>query len=178
MSKGGFEYGIEFVLGHEGGYSAHKDDPGGMTMYGITKRVYDDFYGANADEDTMRNMPIERAEEIYLTNYWKPIKGDDLPSGVDVFCFDWAVNGGVGRSSQCLQVALQMSKDEIDGSIGPYTLSRFGSLPYGFRDVIYLMHENRANYYQSLPHFSTFGKGWLRRNDEARDLAFELSDFA
>jgi len=176
MSKGAFEHAIEFVLSHEGGFANHKDDPGGMTMYGITKRVYDEFYGANADEDTMRNMPLERAEEIYETNYWKPIKGDDLLSGIDIFCFDWAVNGGVSRAGYCLQKALQLPRDQIDGVIGPYTLSQMYSDTV--RDTIYLMHEDRANYYHSLPHFGTFGKGWMRRNDEARDLAYELSDFA
>jgi lysozyme family protein len=176
MSRGNFEHGLEFVLSHEGGFSNYRDDPGGMTMYGITKRVYDEFYGAEANEDTMRNMPLERAEEIYETNYWKPIKGDNLPSGIDVFCFDWAVNGGVARAGYCLQKSLQMSKDEIDGVIGPYTLSQIFNDE--LRDLIYLMHEDRENYYRSLPHFDTFGKGWLRRNDEARDLAHELSDFA
>lgn len=174
MSMGNFEYALEFVLGHEGGFANFKEDPGGMTMFGITKRVYDEYYGADANEDTMRNMPIERAEEIYLTNYWKPIKGEELPSGVDVFCFDWAVNGGVARSGYCLQNALAMSKEEIDGVIGPYTLSQI--FDDELKNYIYLMHENRSSYYHSLPHFDKFGKGWLRRNDEARDLAYELAD--
>lgn len=34
-----FNEALNLLIAHEGGYSNHPSDPGGETMYGITKRV-------------------------------------------------------------------------------------------------------------------------------------------
>ena len=40
-----FEIAIKEVLHHEGGFVNMKEDPGGMTNKGITKRVYEKWIG-------------------------------------------------------------------------------------------------------------------------------------
>lgn len=35
-----FDKAFEKLIGHEGGYVNHPDDPGGGTKYGISKRAY------------------------------------------------------------------------------------------------------------------------------------------
>ena len=35
-----FDQAFERLIGHEGGYVNHPDDPGGETKFGITKRTY------------------------------------------------------------------------------------------------------------------------------------------
>ena len=56
---------------------------------------------------------------IYENNYWKRAKCDQLPSGLDLAVFDWAVNSGVSRASKALQKIIGV-KD--DGVIGPITV--------------------------------------------------------
>jgi lysozyme family protein len=57
-----FEQAVEFVLGHEGGYSNDPNDPGGETNFGISKRAY-----PNVD---IKNLTRDGAKEIYLHDFW------------------------------------------------------------------------------------------------------------
>ena len=84
MAEGNFEKCLEMVLHHEGGYVNHPKDPGGMTNLGVTKRVWDDWTGGDADEDEMRGLTPEDVGPLYKKNYWDRVKGDDLPSGLDL----------------------------------------------------------------------------------------------
>ena len=77
----------------EDGYVNHSSDPGGMTKLGITKRVYDEFYGGDAAEVTMKAITRGDVEPIYRRNYWERCRCQDLPTGVDWVVFDFAVNG-------------------------------------------------------------------------------------
>ena len=36
--KDNFEKSLEMLLHHEGGWSWHSEDPGGMTNFGVTKK--------------------------------------------------------------------------------------------------------------------------------------------
>ena len=42
MSEISFDKAFEILIGHEGGYVNHPDDPGGETKFGISKRSYPD----------------------------------------------------------------------------------------------------------------------------------------
>ena len=59
------------VLEHEGGYVNDKDDLGGETNYGITKRFY-----PNLD---IENLSKQEAIDIYYDDYWIPSKAEKLP---------------------------------------------------------------------------------------------------
>ena len=95
--EGNWDKAIEFVLQWEGGYENDPDDPGGETKYGISKRAF-------PNED-IANLTLDRAKELYHLEYWTRIGGNYLPDKMDIVVFDTAVNCGVGKAVQFLQVA-------------------------------------------------------------------------
>lgn len=58
----------------EGGYSDHPNDPGGKTNHGITERVA----RANGFKGDMRDLSVEKAEEIAKREYWDVMRLDEV----------------------------------------------------------------------------------------------------
>ena len=165
MSKK-FSEALEIILHHEGGYVNHPKDPGGETNLGVTKRVYEDFGG----EKEMKDLTKADVEPIYKKNYWDRVKGDDLPEGLDLCIFDFAVNAGPGRAAKFIQ---RLVNTTVDGGIGPNTLKCINDHVehYGVSTTIDQYQSERQNYYESLSNFETFGRGWTRRVDEVTEEA-------
>ena len=163
-----FSEALEIILHHEGGYVNHPKDPGGETNLGVTKRVYEDFGG----EKEMKDLTKADVEPIYKKNYWDRVKGDDLPEGLDLCIFDFAVNAGPGRAAKFIQ---RLVNTTVDGGIGPNTLKCINDhvAEYGVNTTIDQYQSERHNYYQSLSTFETFGRGWTRRVDEVTEQAKE-----
>ena len=168
--NGNFDKCMEMLLAHEGGYVNHPSDPGGMTNLGVTKRTYDEFHGTDIDEEGMRNLTVEDVTPIYRRNYWERCRCQDLPDGVDWAVFDWAVNSGTGRAAKALQRAVGTLED---GAIGPQTLMCVGNEKP--EEIINRIAIHRDSFYRSLSTFDTFGRGWLRRNDETREQALDMA---
>ena len=164
-----FDTCLAMLLKLEGGFSNHKDDRGGLTNLGVTKAVYDEFHGTDATEEDMRNLKKSDVEPIYRSNYWNRCRCQDLPSGVDWAVFDFAVNAGTGRAAKALQQAVEAKQD---GSIGPITLMKVKD--HEVVNIINRIAIYREQFYRSLSNFDTFGKGWLRRNDETRRQAIHM----
>jgi len=164
-----FSSSFELLLKHEGGYVNHPDDPGGRTNHGITQRVYEKFLGEDVTEEEMKDMPLEDVFSIYKDDYWDRIRGDELPSGVDLCIFDWAVNSGVSQASKALQRVLGVLDDGIIGSRTVAAVCERDSA-----QVVEAVSQKREDFYRSLRTFDTFGRGWLRRNDETRDEALRM----
>ena len=161
-----FSEALEVILHHEGGYVNHPKDPGGETNLGVTKRVYEDFGGTK----DMKELTKEDVEPIYKKNYWDRVKGDDLPEGLDLCIFDFAVNAGPGRAAKFIQ---RLVNTTVDGGIGPNTLKCINDHveQYGVSTTIDQYQSERQNYYESLSNFETFGRGWTRRVDEVTEEA-------
>ena len=161
---------LEMVLKHEGGFVDHPEDPGGATNKGITHKTYSDFLGRPLEDvSELKNIPDEHVQQIYKDGYWNRVKADQLSSGVDFCIFDWAVNSGPGRAAKALQKAVMVTQD---GAIGPMTLAAVEEeLP---EEIIEKITKEREEFYRSLRTFDTFGKGWLRRNEETRDFALKM----
>ena len=100
---------LDIILKHEGGFVNHPEDPGGATNLGITKRTLEEFLGKEVTIDLVKNLPKETAARIYKEKYWDSIKGDDLPSGVDLSLFDWGVNSGPSKAAKCLLKLLDVN---------------------------------------------------------------------
>ena len=98
--KENFDKSLEMLLHHEGGYVWDKRDPGGETMKGVTRAVYEQWVGRQVMDGEMKTLTDADVAPIYKTNYWNRIRGDDLPSGLDFAAFDWAVNSGTGRPGE------------------------------------------------------------------------------
>lgn len=164
-----FKQCLEHVLVSEGGFSDHPKDPGGVTNKGITARVYEEFLGEEVTKQMMQDIPDEHVEEIYRDQYWDVVCGDELPAGVDLCVFDFGVNAGPVRSVKMLQSSVGAVSD---GILGPNTLNAVDE--HDPQTVIEVFCGKREDYYRSLRHFKTFGKGWLRRNDDVRDTALDM----
>ena len=166
--KHNWEKSLEVILHHEGGYVNHPKDPGGETNMGVTKRVYEDFGGTK----DMKDLTHEDVEPIYKKNYWDRVKGDDLPEGLDLCIFDFAVNAGPGRAAKFIQ---RLVKTTVDGGIGPNTLNCIDDhvIHYVVSTTIDQYQSERQNYYESLSTFETFGRGWTRRVNEVTEKAKE-----
>lgn len=170
MAENNWQYCLETILHHEGGYVNHPKDPGGETNLGVTKRVYEEFGGTK----DMKDLTVEDVEPIYKKNYWDRVKGDDLPAGLDLCVFDFGVNAGTGRAAKYLQ---ELVGAGVDGAIGPGTLGKvneFVSME-GLEGTIEEYQTRRQSYYESLSTFETFGRGWTRRVEETTQLALDLA---
>lgn len=144
-----FDFALNIVLRHEGGYVNHPSDPGGETNFGISRRSYPEL--------DIKNLTREQAGEIYRRDYWDKIKGDSLPLMLAIFAFDTAVNMGVSKASRMLQEAAGVAQD---GVIGPKTLKACQKTP---QSVLERMATARILRYTQLHNFDVFGRGWIAR---------------
>ncbi len=142
------------LMKHEGGYINHPTDPGGETMYGVTKRVAR-AYGYNG---AMRSLPKSTAQAIADKLYWQAINGDELPRAVAWQVVDAAYNHGNRQAVKFLQRAIGAS---ADGVIGPRTLAKVKAMDQN--DIIFLFLAERLEFFTNLRIWQTFGKGWARR---------------
>lgn len=164
--KDNFDAALKAILHHEGGYVNHKDDPGGMTNLGVTKRVWEEWVGHEVDEKAMRALTPEIVAPLYKVKYWDKIKGDDLPTGVDYCVFDAAVNSGPGRAAKWLQGCVGV---EQDGGIGPKTLAAVAA--FDPKELVEDYAKRRLSFLMDLKTWPTFGKGWGRRVAEMQTSA-------
>ena len=170
-----FDECLKLILHHEGGYVNHPKDPGGETNMGVTKRVYEKWCMENdLQQKDMRDLEFDDVAPIYKKNYWDRVKADQLPEGLDLCVFDWAVNSGTGRASKKLQ---SMIGTVADGGIGPNTLRTLGEYidEHGLETTIKNFQEARQSYYEKLKTFETFGRGWTRRVLETTSSALKMS---
>jgi hypothetical protein len=166
----GFERCLPLILKHEGGYVDHPRDPGGATNLGITIGTLSRWLKRPATKAEVRALTAASVAPIYRAYYWLPVKGDDMPGGVDYALFDHAVNSGVGRAVRHLQEVLGVT---VDGAIGGETMLAIGRQHPDF--IVRALCDKRLEFLKGLPTWSTFGKGWQRRVDEVEDLALEMA---
>ena len=167
--KENFDKAFARLLVHEGGYSNHPSDPGGVTNMGVTKRVWEEWVGHPVDEKTMRNLTPDMVKPLYKRKYWDKVCGDDLPAGVDYCVFDAAVNSGPGRAIKWLQQAVGATQD---GALGPKTLAAVKAADPKLLVVGY--NANRLAFLQDLPTWGTFGRGWGRRVADVKQEASSM----
>ena len=150
---------------HEGGYVNHPNDPGGETMYGVTKRVAQ----AHGYWGDMRRLPKSLAKKITEQSYYKAVKGDQLDRLIAWQLTDAAYNHGKRQAVKFLQRAVGASDD---GLIGPRTLEAVAAMDKN--DVVLLFNAERLEFFTNLRIWQTFGKGWARRI--AKNLRYAAVD--
>lgn len=156
--KGNFDKALAKVLDHEGGYSNHPRDPGGMTNLGVTQRAWEEWVGREVGEKEMRSLTPEKVTQFYKRKYWDRVRGDELPEGLDYIVFDTAVNSGPGRAIKLLQECLDVT---VDGALGPKTMAAVQAA--GAQKLIAAYAKKRLDFLAALPTWDVFGKGWSRR---------------
>lgn len=150
----GFNEAFDRLISHEGGYSNHPDDPGGETMYGITKRVAME----NGYTGSMRDLTRDQARAIYKSAYWDRAKADQYDYAIGFQMFDAAVNHGIGNAVRFLQRAVGTADD---GIVGPATLRSISAM--SVTDILMRFNAERLEFYAKLSTFTSFGRGWTRR---------------
>jgi lysozyme family protein len=137
-------------------------DPGGATNFGITLKALEQHRGTTCTADDVRAMQQAEAIAIYEAVYAPAILFDDLPSGVDLICYDSAINMGRFHTVQFLQRAMGIADD---GALGPATLEAVGTILAVMSVPVLIagIRVQRETFYRGLSTFSTFGAGWLNR---------------
>lgn len=126
-----FAKAMEFVLKAEGGYTLDPNDPGGETMFGVSRNRWPNWPGwavvdaKKGDPEFPANLNadqalIETAKTFYEQNFWKACHCDELPAAFAISIFDTAVNQGISVAIRLLQITLGV---DADGIIGPKTIA-------------------------------------------------------
>ena len=149
-----FETAFERLIGHEGGYVNHPDDPGGETNWGITLRTAREA----GYSGSMRELTRAQAKEIYRTAYWARARCDEYDGAIAFQVFDAAVNHGIGNAIRFLQRATGVADD---GAVGPVTMAAIKAMTV--TDVLARFNAARLTFYTNLSTWPSFGRGWARR---------------
>jgi len=157
---------LDLVFRMEGGYSNHPDDPGRATNLGITQATLTAWRGEVCGPEEVKCLLEEEARDIYLSRYWGVMRGDQLPSGLDLYACDFAVNSGPARAAKILQ---EISGAKADSFIGPNTMAAIrAKAPL---QLLLDYHAARMDYLIGLSTWDTFGKGWTNRCNKVLALA-------
>lgn len=149
-----FDIAFERLIGHEGGYVNHPEDPGGETNWGVTLRTAREA----GYTGSMRDLTRDQAKEIYRTAYWGRAQAEQYDGAIAFQVFDAAVNHGIGQAIRFLQRAVGVADD---GAVGPVTLAAVRAM--SVTDVLARFNAERLDFYTKLSTWPTFGKGWARR---------------
>lgn len=170
MARQNFDRSLSLALTFEGGFADHPADPGGATNLGITSAVLAEWRGRPVTKDEVRALTRHEAAAIYRRRYWEAVGGDELPAGVDVAVFDYAINSGVERASRALQRVLGVPRD---GIVGVETVRAAWALPQA--QVIRELCAARRGFLAGLRIFPVFGRGWLARARRLEAFALALA---
>lgn len=168
--NGNLDACLAVTLPNEGGWSDNPKDPGGATMKGITLSTFR-RYVPGATRDDLRAISDKWVQTIYRDGYWEPVRGDDLPAGVDLATFDFGVNSGPGRAAKALQGVAGVAQDGRIGTVTVDAVHREDAT-----DVVKKLCARRLGFVKGLKTFATFGRGWSKRiaDVEAKGVAMAL----
>lgn len=138
------------LLGNEGAYVNHPEDPGGETKFGISKRSY-----PNLD---IKNLTLDKAQDIYYQDFWLVCHCDKMPYAVAFEVFDAAVNHGPAKAIMLLQQALKVADDGIIGAITIRAIAMADP-----NDLLLRFEGYRLKFFTKLQKWDTFGRGWANR---------------
>lgn len=159
-----FDKAVDFVFAVEGYISNHKADAGGYTKYGIAQKAH-----PNVD---VKNLTLEQAKDIYVKQYWYPIKCDEMTFPVGLYLFDLAVNSGTKVAAKALQKCTNLlasgnasSPLVVDGIVGKKTVwearcvnpDALTAALHAYRTAFYfgIVKKNKTQ--------NVFLKGWMNR---------------
>ena len=171
MAASTYDEALRRLLLHEGGYCNHPQDPGGPTNFGITIADYRKYIKPGASADDVRAMRLEEAKAIYRSKYWRALRCDDLPAGVDDTIFDYGVNSGVARAGKVLRRVLGMP-DDTWGASDDVIAEVARRDP---RAVIAAINAERLAFLRGLRSWPVFGTGWERRVGDVREFSIHIA---
>ncbi|HKR32163.1 MAG TPA: glycosyl hydrolase 108 family protein [Terriglobales bacterium] len=164
-----FDEALVFVLRNEDPHLSGvlTEDSGGRTRFGIAERFHpdlgDDFYTGPPE------AALRTAREIYRSEYWKPICGDEIEDQrVAAKLLDMAVNMGVRQAIVLCQRAVNASATfhlDEDGALGEQTLAAINECDPAL--LVIHLREISEDFYQQVaakrPASQQYLRGWLAR---------------
>lgn len=160
-----WEKAFDLLMTNEGGYVNDKQDSGGETKYGISKKTYPDV--------DIPALTLCQAKEIYRRDYWDACKCDYLPDALSVSVFDFAANSSVKQAVKLLQRSLGV-KD--DGIMGNQTIGACNSC--NIRKVLENFAARKQDFYLKIvernPKKKKFFDGWTKRVDKTQKVCEQL----
>lgn len=157
---------LEYLLEEEGGWSNHKADRGGATMYGVTQGTYNAWRKKKGrPQQSVSKITHAEAEELYKEEYWEAASCHKLPWPISYLCFDAAVNSGASRGKKWVQEGLGVTPD---GAIGPASIAAAkAAVDKGDAGKLLAIVDARATFLarlvQKTPSQAAFLLGWWRR---------------
>lgn len=156
--------------GHEGtNFVEEPLDSGGASRYGVSLKFYRSKIQSDATSDTIRNLTVNEAADIYHKYFWMRAPFAEITS--QTLCnrlFDLSVNIGLQAAISCLQKAivdLDGPVITIDGMLGPKTLTIVNSA--NETELYAKLLAIAAVYYNEIvkvrPQDERFLNGWLNR---------------
>ena len=144
-----FGIAIGKTLSYEGALVDDKNDPGGLTNFGIALNSHPELTA-----DQIRSMTREQAIAIYQKSYWNPLYDQLNDQRLANSLFDFGVNAGQHAAVQALQgVVFLTGGSAIDGEFGPSTLAATNSkvivAEYTVERLRYYAGLNKPNYLHS-----------------------------
>lgn len=157
-----FDQAFERLIGHEGGFTDHRDDrgnwTGGHVGVGQLKGTNFGISAMSYPGEDIKGMTLDRAKTIYRRDFWGPAGCDAVADAAKFDLFDMAVNSGVKPAVKTLQRAVG---EVDDGILGPRTIQAAQSVP-GPR-LVARFNGHRLQFMTDLKTWDSFGKGWARR---------------
>lgn len=165
-----FDACLRHILRNEGGYVDHIADPGGATNLGITLATLKAWRRTGVTKADVKRLTVTEAGAIYRALYWNKVLGDDLPAGVDLAVFDYAVNSGPGAAAKALQTIIGAP---VTGTITAATLKVASKLPPA--RIVSALCSYRTSFLQRLKTWKVFGRGWTNRVKSVEAAALEMT---
>jgi lysozyme family protein len=171
-----FRKALPKLLDVEGGYANLEADPRGATRWGIPA----DRARAHNYAGDMADLPLDKAAEIYMQDFWEPLRCTDISRqapAVAFHLFEAAVHVGKSVATQWLQGGLNLLNRQeslwediaTDGVMGPNTYSAVKSLaakrPEARTSLVKHLICQKGRYYAEItrqsPEFEDFYHGWM-----------------
>lgn len=178
---------IEHVLKCEGYWVCDKDDAGGETYRGISRKAHPNWEGweiVDAHKPLKKNQKIDSPEleesiiEFYDEKYYRPSKAHLINNNIiAAHVFDHSVNAGIKAGAKILQKAINAVTHkgiDVDGVIGNVTLSFANNAAYGDRIAKEIVSQRNAFYTNIVEKNKTQAKflnGWLNRVKNTTKMA-------
>jgi lysozyme family protein len=169
----GFQNAIKYILDVEGGYSDYNPETGDpRTNLGIIQSEYDEYRAAKGlDNQSVRYITRDEAEEIYFKNYWTKANCEQIYQHLPktaITIFDFAVNSGLGGASSLVARTLGIGSTRFDSLMVSQIIKQ--GLEIGDATLMqHLIAKRRINYDEIIKANSKkkdYGPGWNNRLDK------------
>lgn len=158
-----FDKAFSHTMQFEGGYVHDRNDPGGETKYGISKRQFPRL--------NIKDLSIAQAKDIYYDHYWKNYFWSDLKDydRVAMKLFDMGVNMGPGTATILFKRAIVgLSGTTLPGGRRSSLTEALRRLKQYREDAVLdslveVMLDRYKRIIERNPRMGRYRRGWFRR---------------